>query len=86
MGNPNSPEDDQSTSGTAAERRLRGSKVQGSEQKGAADHTDYEKARDPDTELHLDEEEDTLYNDGLDIEDESDTYAGTRGTSSGIKP
>lgn len=71
----------------ASERRLRGARLEGSEQKSAPDHTEYEKTRNPDTELHLDGEEDTLYNDGLDIEaDDDDTLAGTRGTSSGIKP
>ena len=42
MGNDNSPDDDESTPDTAAERKLRGSALMGSEQKDAADHTDYE--------------------------------------------
>jgi len=84
MGNDNSPDDDKSTPDTAAERKLRGSALMGSEQKDAADHTDYEKAHNPDTELDLDGEEDTLYNDGLDIEEDSETPFGTRGTSPGI--
>ncbi len=72
---------------TASERKLRGRALRGSEQKSAADHTTYEEGRNPDTELHLDEEKDTLYNDGLDLEDDSgDTLAGTRGDSAGIKP
>jgi hypothetical protein len=67
--------------------RLRGSALEGSDQKTAPDHMDYEKSRDPDAELRLDGEEDTLYNDGLDVdEDDSDELAGTRGNSSGIKP
>jgi hypothetical protein len=84
MGNDNSPDDDKSTADTAAERKLRGSALTGSEQKDAADHIDYEKARDPDTELDLDGEEDNLYNDGLDVEEDSETLFGTRGTSPGI--
>jgi hypothetical protein len=72
---------------TGAERRIRGGSLDGSEQKRAVDHDSYEEKRNPDTELHLDEEEDTLYDDGLDIgDDEPDTLAGTRGKSSGIKP
>jgi hypothetical protein len=72
---------------TASERKLRGSALKGSEQKSAADHTTYEEERNPDTELHLDGETDSLYSDGLDVEDDSgDTLAGTRGNSSGIKP
>jgi hypothetical protein len=79
--------DDNSRAATAAERRLRGADLEGSEQKNSADHAKYEKARSPDTELRLDGEEDTLYDDGLDVEaDDTDTLAGTRGPSSGIKP
>ncbi len=49
-------------------------------------HAAYEKRRNPDTELRLDGEEDSLYSDGLDVEPEPEPLAGTRGTSSGIKP
>jgi hypothetical protein len=87
MGNANSTDDDKARAATASERKLRGTALEGSEQKSAADHTTYEERRSPDTELHLDDEKDTLYNDGLDLEDDSgDTLAGTRGDSSGIKP
>jgi hypothetical protein len=88
MGNATTPDDGDQPTSDPAERKLRGSELRGSERKGAADHADYEKARNPDTELHLDGEEDTLYNDGLDVEedDDADTLAGTRGSSSGIKP
>jgi hypothetical protein len=93
MGNANTPENDQPEpeidpleADTAAELRLRGGPLGGAELKSAVTHSVYERARNPNTELHLDGEKDTLYNDGLDIEDDSDTLAGTRGTSSGIKP
>jgi len=87
MGNPNSSDDDGKDSATAGERRLRGGDLDGSEKKRAADHDSYEKRRNPDTELRLDEESDTLYDDGLDVgDDDPDTLAGTRGQSSGIKP
>jgi hypothetical protein len=80
-------ENDDKTPATASERKLRGSALKGSEQKSAADHTTYEERHNPDTELRLDDEKDALYNDGLDVEDDSDdTLAGTRGNSSGIKP
>jgi hypothetical protein len=78
-----SPKDDPATS---AERRLRGADLGGSEQKRAVDHDDYEKERDTDTELRLNEEEDSLYDDDLDIEEDDSPLAGTRGDSSGIKP
>jgi len=86
MGNPEPPKDSKD-SATAAERRLRGSALEGAENKRAADHDKYEERRDPDTELRLDGEEDTLYDDGLDTnDDDPDTFAGTRGKSDGIKP
>ena len=86
MGNANSSDGGKSPA-TASERKIRGEALDGSEQKNAVDHAKYERTRQPDTELHLDDEKDTLYNDGLDVEDDgSDTLAGTRGSSSGIKP
>jgi hypothetical protein len=81
------PRDDKKESDTGAERRIRGKNLDGAEKKGAVDHDSYEKRRNPDTELRLDDETDTLYDDGLDLEDDDpDTLAGTRGKSSGIKP
>lgn len=66
--------------------RLRGAGLEGSEQKDAVDHAEYEKSRNPDTELHLDGEDDTLYSDGLDISDDTEPLAGTDGKSpTGIK-
>lgn len=86
MGNPETPKDSKDSS-TAAERRLRGNSLDGAENKNAADHDSYENSRNPDTELRLDGEEDTLYDDGLDTsDDDPDTLAGTRGKSAGIKP
>jgi hypothetical protein len=86
MGDANSSDDAKETA-AASERRLRGAALKGAEQKSAADHTAYEERRNPDTELRLDGETDTLYNDGLDLEDDSgETLAGTRGDSAGIKP
>ena len=86
MVNPETPKDSEK-SDTAAERRLRGPALDGAENKTAADHDTYEKRRNPDTELRVDGEEDTLYDDGLDTDDDDpDTFAGTRGKSDGIKP
>jgi hypothetical protein len=90
MGNANFPDKkdsrDQNDRATSAERRLRGEGLGGAEQKLAVDHEDYEKERDADTELRLNEEKDSLYDDGLDIEEDDSPLAGTRGSSSGIKP
>jgi hypothetical protein len=82
------PKTDSEAPGKPRKSRLRGSALEGSDQKSAPDHMDYEKGRSPDSELRLDGEDESLYNDGLDLEidEEDDTPAGTRGTSSGIKP
>jgi hypothetical protein len=79
---------DLQASGKTRKSKLRGAELEGSDQKSAPDHMDYEKSRDPDAELRLDGEDDSLYSDGMDLEidEEDDTLAGTRGTSSGIKP
>jgi hypothetical protein len=84
--NPNPDESDTAATEAATSNRLRGWTLDGAEQKAAVDHTEYEKSRDPDTELHLDGEDDSLYNDGLDIGDDSETWASTDGDSpKGIK-
>lgn len=91
MSNPNSNSNESNTAtieGTAksTETRLRGEAVGGAEQRSAPDHADYEKSRDPDSELHLDDEDDSLYSDGLDIGDDSEPLAGTDGNGpKGIK-
>ncbi len=61
------------------EDRLRGKDLRGSEQKEAVDHAEYAKKRKPDGELRLYGETDTLYDDGLDVEDDSETLADTHG-------
>jgi len=92
MGNANSPDkssdesSDKDNPATAGERRLRGGDLGGSEKTRAVDHVNYEEQRNTDTELRLNEEEDSLYDDGLDIEEDDSPLAGTRGPSSGIKP
>ncbi len=89
MSNPKDPKSSDLPTGPAAdakEPRLRGAELEGADQKNAADHATYEKARNPDTELHLDGEDDSLYNDGLDVGDDDDTLAGTDGnTPGGVK-
>ena len=68
----------------AAESRLRGIALNGSEQQAAVDHSDYETKRNPDAQLRLDGESDTLYADGIEVEDDFDTLAGTAGSSGTI--
>jgi hypothetical protein len=55
----------------SGESTIRGASLDGSEQKKSVAHTAFEKTRNPDTTLHLDGEEDTLYDDGLEVEDDS---------------
>jgi hypothetical protein len=58
---------------------LRGAALEGSEQKKSVAHTAFEKTRNPDATLHLDGEEDTLYDDGLELEDDSGPLTGKDG-------
>jgi hypothetical protein len=69
--------------GNESENRLRGRKLTGAEQPEAADHVDYAEQRDSDAELHLDGEKDTLYDDGLDVEDDSLKLADTKDITGG---
>jgi hypothetical protein len=70
MGN-NATDGDNVPIDKSGESTLRGSSLDGSEQKKSVAHTEFEKARNPDATLHLDGEEDTLYEDGLELEDDS---------------
>jgi len=61
------------------EAHLRGGALDGSERKKSVAHVAYEKARNPDATLHLDNEEDTLYDDGLEVDDDSAPLTGKDG-------
>jgi hypothetical protein len=63
----------------SGESRLRGRALEGSEQRRAVDHTAYDKTRDTDSTLRLDGEEDTLYDDGLELDDDSPPLTGKDG-------
>jgi hypothetical protein len=65
---------------------IRGDAVDGAETKSSVDHTAYEKTRNPDAELHLDGEDESLYSDGLDVRGDNESWAGTDGDApKGIK-
>ena len=51
------------------ESTLRGAALDGSEQEKSVAHTAFQKNRSTDTTLRLDGEEDTLYDDGLDVDE-----------------
>ncbi len=70
MGNDESDGDNVPVDKTG-ESTIRGSALDGSERKKSVAHTAFEKTRNPDATLHLDGEEDTLYDDGLELEDDS---------------
>lgn len=77
MGNDNSANDERAAIDESGESELRGEALDGAERKRAVDHTKHEKTRNPDAVLHLDGEEDTLYTDGLELEDDSTVLANT---------
>ena len=78
MGNlkPDEPRPD--ATDPSAESKLRGDALGGSERKRAVDHTRYDETRNPDTVIRADDEEDSLYNDGLEL-DEDTPPLGTAG-------
>ena len=69
MGSINTDDGDEIPADTAAKANLRGDRLSGVDRKNAVDHVAYEKARNTDTTLRLNGEKDTLYDDGLDIDD-----------------
>ena len=78
MGTVNTDEDDVPIDKTG-ESTLRGSALDGAEQKKSVAHTAFEKARNTDATLRLDGEEDTLYDDGLEIDDDPAPLTGKDG-------
>jgi TfoX/Sxy family transcriptional regulator of competence genes len=79
MGDIRTEDADNTPGNPTDESHLRGGALDGDEQKKSVAHTAYEKARNPDATLHLDDEEDTLYDDGLEIEDGSAPLTGKDG-------
>ncbi len=67
--------------GNDKDSQLHGQNLKGSDQIDAVDHVAQAKKRNPDTELHLDGEKDSLHADGLDVEDDTLTLADTKGMS-----
>jgi hypothetical protein len=72
-------DDGRTGSGKSGETNLRGKELNGSERRDAPDHAAYDKARNTDSVIRLDDEEDTLYNDALDLEDDSSPLTGING-------
>jgi hypothetical protein len=70
MGNANT-DNDRASAGQSGENELRGNALDGAERKQAVDHTSQQKARNPDAVVRVDNEEDTLYSDGLELEDDT---------------
>jgi hypothetical protein len=79
MGDIRTEDGDNIPGDSSDESHLRGGPLDGSERKKSVGHTAYEKARNPDATLHLDGEEDTLYEDGLELEDDSAPLTGKDG-------
>ncbi len=79
MGNINTHDGDSVPSDNTGESTLRGTALDGSERKQSVAHTKFEKTRNTDATLRLDGEEDTLYDDGLEVEDGSAPLTGKDG-------
>jgi hypothetical protein len=78
MGGIKADEDNVSIDKTG-ESTLRGSTLDGAEQKKSVAHMAFEKTRNTDATLRLDGEEDTLYEDGLEVDDDSPPLTGKDG-------
>jgi hypothetical protein len=78
MGTISTDEDDVPIDKTG-ESTLRGSALDGAEQKKSVAHVAFEKTLNTDATLRLDGEEDTLYDDGLEIDDDPAPLTGKDG-------
>jgi hypothetical protein len=63
----------------AGETRIRGGALDGSERDKAADHVEYQQSSQTDKTIRTDNEEDTLYEDGLELDEDSDPLTGING-------
>jgi hypothetical protein len=84
MGNENSAAADRSTPAKGSEPKLATPDLKEMLRRSAASTIEAEEAGDPDTKIRLNDEGDTLYEDGLEVDAEPDTLAGTRGNTPGI--
>jgi hypothetical protein len=79
MSNASTDDERRGSNEQSGEDKLRGDALTGSERKRAVDHTSYEKKRNPETVLRDDDEEDTLYSDGLEVGDDAAPLGTPRG-------
>jgi hypothetical protein len=79
MGDIKTDDGDSLPTDESGEATLRGSALGGAERKKSVAHTAFEKTRNTDATLRLDGEEDTLYDDGLELEDDSAPLTGKDG-------
>jgi len=80
MSDPKPGSDPRDSADDIGENKLRGGALSGSERRQAADHTKYEQERNPDTVVRVDDEEDTLYGDGLELDDDAPPLVNNDGT------
>jgi hypothetical protein len=80
MGISKADDKKQSAIDASGETELRGETLDGAEQSQSVAHTAQAKKRNPDAVIRVDGEADTLYNDGLELEDDSSILANTRAT------
>ncbi len=84
MGNENSAGADRSSPAKGNEPKLATPDLKEMMRRSAAGTIEAEDAENPDSKLRLNDEVDTLYDDGLDVDEEAGTLAGTRGNTPGI--
>jgi hypothetical protein len=67
------------TADKSGESHIRGRDLGGSERDLAPDHVDYAKRRKTDDVIRTDGEKDSLYDDGIELDDDSDPLTGING-------
>jgi hypothetical protein len=80
MSESNPPTDPRDSADRTGESKLRGGALSGSERRQAVDHAEYSRKQNPDAVVRVDNEEDTLYDDGLELEDDTPPLVNNDGT------
>jgi hypothetical protein len=79
MGNETADDPRPDATDPSGEKKLRGDALDGSEQQRAVDHSAYKKKTNPDTVVRVDNEKDSLYTDGLELDAEAVPLGTPRG-------
>ncbi len=80
----NAKDDDRDLVDKSGEAKLRGGALGGAERDSSVEHSAYQKKRGPDSVVRLDNEKDTLFSDGLELEDDAKPLSSTDGRDDSV--